>query len=179
MTTSTNRTPWFYQQSIDYMQQIAGYRKAFAYGNVSIDLVTVKVVYLIIFPDIDWCFQGAGHLVPTDRPAVALLMIDNFIKNLPTYATIIPYDTRRQPLLPQYQPPGNVDTTTTVTSAPPSMSTASNIQSSSSLMPMNTTTMTTTTMITYPSTTVNSAHSISSMISIIMVAAGCLLLCLT
>lgn len=47
-------------------------------------------------------FQGAGHFVPTDRPAQALQMITNFLKNSANYSTPVEFDLTPKPLLPQY-----------------------------------------------------------------------------
>lgn len=47
-------------------------------------------------------YQGAGHMVPTDRPGPALQMIDNFLKQK-DYDTPVPYSMDRKPLLHQYR----------------------------------------------------------------------------
>lgn len=75
-------------------------------------------------------FQGAGHMVPTDRPGPMLQLINNFVTKQYNFNTSIPFDLTRQPLLPQFlqtgsanpenggstfSPPKTTPTTTTTT----------------------------------------------------------------
>jgi cathepsin A (carboxypeptidase C) len=43
MNITIARQPWLYRQTSQTSLQLAGYQKSFAYQNITIDLVTVKV----------------------------------------------------------------------------------------------------------------------------------------
>lgn len=80
---------------------IAGYQTTYSTTKkFSLDLLTVKVRTCISQP-LKSILQGAGHMVPTDRPGPALQMIDAFLKKK-AYDTPVPYTTDRRPLLPQF-----------------------------------------------------------------------------
>ncbi|VDL63733.1 unnamed protein product [Nippostrongylus brasiliensis] len=77
-----DRQPWNYQSAPQFLPTLAGYAKAWSQNVVQL---TVK---------------GSGHFVPMDRPAQALQMIVNFVKDQSNYSTPIFYvDTTPKPLL--------------------------------------------------------------------------------
>ncbi|KAK0429384.1 hypothetical protein QR680_011351 [Steinernema hermaphroditum] len=87
-TVTQEFTSWNFSLATDLVPFTGGYSKLFSYEKVKIDQLTVK---------------GAGHLVPTDRPAHALQMITNFILQR-NYSTTMPYDYELKPILEQYVP---------------------------------------------------------------------------
>lgn len=73
MQVISQRQPWYYSQGYNnngFNTTIAGYEKRW---NQNLVQLTVK---------------GAGHMVPMDRPQVALQMILNFLSNAQNYSII-------------------------------------------------------------------------------------------
>ncbi|PAV86474.1 hypothetical protein WR25_16894 [Diploscapter pachys] len=89
-TLKTLRQPWTYTRPGNFQGVVGGYIKQWTYNKITLDLMTVK---------------GAGHFVPTDRPAPALHMFFNFLNGTNNYNTTVPYLPMGKPLDPAYQPP--------------------------------------------------------------------------
>ncbi|KAK6732026.1 hypothetical protein RB195_016418 [Necator americanus] len=82
LTVFYERQQWTYQQSPQFMPTLAGYAKAWSHNLVQL---TVK---------------GSGHFVPMDRPAQALQMLVNFLRNNANYSTpIFDVDTTPKPVV--------------------------------------------------------------------------------
>uniref|UniRef100_A0A915EKA0 Serine carboxypeptidase n=1 Tax=Ditylenchus dipsaci TaxID=166011 RepID=A0A915EKA0_9BILA len=93
--TIAEKQPWFYSEAkTPDVTVAAGFRKSFEFSNtkenaVILDLLTVK---------------GAGHLVPTDRPAPAMQMLYNFLGSQANYSVPVKYSLSKAALKQQYQP---------------------------------------------------------------------------
>ncbi|VDO77934.1 unnamed protein product [Heligmosomoides polygyrus] len=93
------RRAWFYEIQYSYQPTLAGYEKIF---QNNLHLVTVK---------------GSGHLVPMDRPRVALQMIYNFVFNR-SLSLVIPISTAPTALKPEYTGMGTCSETSYPSASP-------------------------------------------------------------
>lgn len=99
LTAVQKRRAWFYEIQYSYQPTLAGYEKIF---QNNLHLVTVK---------------GSGHLVPMDRPRVALQMIYNFVFNR-SLSLVIPISTAPTALKPEYTGMGTCSETSYPSASP-------------------------------------------------------------